>query len=698
MTQTTIINASPQTVLQGTQDLSTRPPVREAVNIPQHLPKIYLYAKKGVTLPQLLVGDTRSEAFHADSFDLRKPWANHATVLANLVNAEGNQCMYQRVIPADAGPESNLLLSLDVLPTTVPLYTRNADGSFVTDAQGAKVPTGSTVAGYTVKWVVTTRNTNVLMQTFGAAGIVAGDQTDTTTAAQSQRYPIMELKAFSKGAFGNDVGLRLWAPTNEVNTLVSEALLTREKAYPFFMALIRRDDVNSSPKVIETNFAEQRVTLTLKPGVIDPVTDSQLYVGDVFLDKYRNLTDPTYPIQYCDFGDMVVYKNNIKTLVDMFYAAEYPNKTDSSDFTGVANESYLFNMVSGQSSNGNYYNTFQILSTGTGVVRPSEYTNIYAKSGSDGTMSDALFADLVTAEVNEYSNSNSKLMDTAVNVESIIYDSGFPLDTKKALCNFIAVRKDTFVVLGTHTVGAVALTASEEHSLAVALRTRLQLTPESDYFGTPVVRGMIMGRSGKLRNSQFTQDVPTTMEIAVKAAKYMGAANGKWKAGSNFDGAPGSVLDNMTNFNVTFTPATARNKDWDVGLNWVQSYDLRSYFFPALKTVCSDDTSVLNSFFTAMAICEINKVAERVWRFYSGSSGANLSNDQLVEKVNAKTTSLLEGRFDNRFIMQPAAYVSSADDQRGYSWTLPVKIYASNMKTVMTTSVQAYRISDFVAA
>ena len=31
---------------------------------------------------------------------------------------------------------------------------------------------------------------------------------------------------------------------------------------------------------------------------------------------------------------------------------------------------------------------------------------------------------------------------------------------------------------------------------------------------------------------------------------------------------------------------------------------------------------------------------------------------------------------------------------RGYSWTVPIKLYADNMKTVMTTYVQAYRMSS----
>jgi hypothetical protein len=37
------------------------------------------------------------------------------------------------------------------------------------------------------------------------------------------------------------------------------------------------------------------------------------------------------------------------------------------------------------------------------------------------------------------------------------------------------------------------------------------------------------------------------------------------------------------------------------------------------------------------------------------------------------------------------------DATRGFSWTLPIKLYASNMKTVMTTYVSAYRMDDLAA-
>jgi hypothetical protein len=277
-----------------------------------------------------------------------------------------------------------------------------------------------------------------------------------------------------------------------------------------------------------------------------------------------------------------------------------------------------------------------------------------------------------------------------------MYDSGFPLSTKKAMANFIAIRKDTVVVVGTHVAGEPPLTASEEHSLALSLNAHYSNYPESTYYGTPVMRFMIMGRSGKLRNSLYTKRIPATFEVAIKAARYMGASDGRWKSGMNFDGAPGSILEFLTDVNVTFTPATVRNKDWSVGLNWVQSYDHRSLFIPALKTGYSNDTSVLNSFSTAMAIAQINKVTEQVWREFSGVD--HLTNAQLIERVNESVTNKLQNRFDNRFVIIPEAFMTDADLLRGFSWTLPVTIYAPNMKTVMTTMVKAKRIDDLNVA
>lgn len=692
----TIVNAAPMTIMLGTQDKSTRALVAEPEVLPTHLPMVYIYAKEGPTDPQLVVGASRSKMYGEDSFDLRKPWATHATVLSNIINAKGNSQMIQRVKPADAAPPASVRLYLDVLPTKVQRYERNTDGSFKLGADGSKIPLVSgPVDGYVVKWVATEVPTVDGESQFGLGDIVPGDQVDEVTQVQSQRYPIKDMQVPHFGSAGNLKGIRLWAATAESSQPIDSRIITNEKVYPFRMACVAKADDISTPSIVETQSAEQYVTACYKPGVINRNTDSELYVGDVFIQSYQNLNSENLPPQWGPFGRLHVYDENIAQLLGLFYAAELPFSGPFSDFTGEADETYRFNMIGGQSSYGVPYETFQVITGAGNSVRLSENSTIYARGGSDGTMNEELFAQLVKDAVTEFGNINSVLQDTARYPVSIMYDSGFPLATKYALCSFISVRKDTAVVLSTHDVLGKTLTASEESSLAIALRTRLQMYPESEFFGTSTMRGMIVGRSGKLIGSQYKKSLPLTLEIASKAADYMGAGNGKWKAGYSFDRAPASEVSMFTDVNVTFTPATVRNKDWDNGLVWVESFGRRSLYFPALKTVYDNDTSVLNSFFTMMACVELQKVGDRARRQFSGVS--SLTNGQLIERVNQFVVDNTLSRFDDRFVIEPEAYFTAADLAAGYRWSLRIKLYAPNMKTVMTLSIEAYRIDDLAA-
>lgn len=689
----TIVNAAPMTIFRGTDDKSTRALVPEAEVLPTHLPKVYIYAKKGPTTPQLVSGASRSKMYGEESFDLRSPYATHATVLSNIINSQGNAQMVERVKPVDAGPNASIRLSIDVLPTQIDTYERNADGSFQLDQDGLKIPTGTKIAGHRAKWVVEHVAPDVNGEdTFGIASQTPGDQVDVAAGVQSVRYPIMDLRAPYFGADGNNYGIRIWAPTQNSSTPLDQRVIANEKVYPFRMACVYRKDELSTAQIVETMSAEQYKDVVWKPEVIDRNTDAKLSIGDVFIQAYQDLDSTVNPPSYGPFGEMRVYQDNLDEILAAAYAAEVPFINESSDFVGQAGEEHRFNLISGVSSFNVPYESFELLTGVAGSVRLSETSTLYARGGSDGTMNETLFADLVTTAVSEYANENSILQDSARYPESVIYDSGFPLDTKYALCSFIAVRKDTFVVLSTHDVMGLSLTASQESSLAIALKTRLQMYPESEYFGTAVMRGMVVGRSGRLLQSQYGKRLPLTLEIARKAASYMGAGNGRWKPGFAFDAAPANNVTMFTDINVTYTPVAVRNKDWDVGLNWVQSFGRRSYFFPALKTVYDNDTSVLNSFFTAMAIVELEKVGERAWRQFTGS--ANLTNSQLVERVKRFIVDNTIGRFDDRFVIEPDVYFTEADIARGYSWTTKIKLYGPNMKTVSVLSIEARRISD----
>lgn len=688
-----IINAAPMVIDYGTWDRSTKQLPRVPESIPQHCPKFYIFAQKGkANYPMLLVGAERDKFFGTETFNPLSKYFNHQTLFSNLVNGEGNQAMYERLIPTDAGPEANVVLYLDVLPTEVDLYERNIDGSNKLDINNDPIIIGK-ANGYKVKWVKEHYTTVADFENFGYETIKPGNQVDPVTGVQSQRYPILGFAATSVGSYGNNCGFRLWAPTvKSSGGQLPVKLMAEKRTYPFNISMINRTNEKTTPKTVPTVFNEAQRLVVFKENTLDPLTNSQVWIGDVAIDAYMNTKDTRYPLQFGNYDKMVAHSNNIDALVKLFHAAEVPYIDQWSDFSDAEDDAYLFNFVSGVTSQNTKYHSFQLVDD-VDAIRLTENSNIYTSGSSDGTMNDTVFAELVSERVKDYMDENNELHDIAFNVESIMYDSGFPLETKLDLISFVAIRKDTFLVLSTHDVNDRVLQPSEEQSIAITLRTRAQMYPESDYFGTPVMRCMIIGRSGILRNSLYTKRIPLSAEVAIKSARYMGAANGAWKNGQHFDGAPNHVLDYMTDVSIKWVPNSVRNRHWDVGLNWVLRYDRSSFFFPALKTVYPDDTSVLNSYFTAMAICQLNKVAHSAWREFSGVS--NLTNNQLVDRVNEFVRKRTMGRFDSRYVIKPKAFISDMDALRGFSWTLPIEIYSPNMKTVMTTWVEAFRLDDF---
>ena len=686
-----IINAAPMDIPLGTQDLSTRQLPRIPEDIPQHLPKFYIFAQKGPErTPVLCVGAERERVFGTPTFDVLDKYATHTTLFANLANQEANSCMLERLIPEDAGPNSTVIMWLDVLETTVDVYERNIDGSIKLDTNNDPIITGTT-SGYKVKWVTTHYATMTDLQDFGSETIKPGNQVDPVTGATSQRYPIFGFKVASRGEYGNNVAFRLWAQTTDNTLNLPTKLMAEERVFPFNFSMLRRTNDKTTPKVIHTIFDEPSFMVGFKPNTRDPLTTKQTYIGDLAVQAYQNLTNPRYPAVYGDFGTMVIHQENLEYLLERFHTKEIPFIDQWSDFSDRSEDKFLFNFVSGVSTKNVPYHSFQMVDD-IDAVRLSAYTNVYAKGGSDGTMTDDALAALVSERVVDYMDPNNELQDDAYHVESIMYDSGFPLQTKMDLATFISQRKDTFVVLSTFDVNDRKLLPSEEYSIAIALRTRLMMFVESEYFGTPTMRAMIMGFSGKLMNSLWTKRVPLTAEVLIKSSRYMGAGNGRWKNGFNFDGAPGSIIDSIEDISVHWVPKSVRNRNWDVGLNWCQRYDRRSFFFPALKTIYPEDTSILTSYFTALAICQVNKVTSAAHREFSGVSG--LTNAQFIERINAFILKRLQGRFDSRYVMVPNCEITDEDALRGYSWITRVDFYGPNMKTVARSYVRAFRAED----
>lgn len=677
--------AAPQIVLQGFDDQSPRALPVATEDIPQHLPHFFTYAQKGPLTPQLVVGDSMVDLYGADTFNYRSPFVNQNTVFINEINAEGNAMITQRVKPLDAPDPASLLLALELLPTQVPLYERaTSTGAYKYDNTGALIPTGTTVAGFIGQWVIAKSSVG-----FGQAAQRAGTLIDGTT--QSIIYPIMELRVGSFGSYGNNVGMRVWAPTIDDADPLDDDLAAEQNAYIYRMQFVERPSAKSSPVVTPTQGGVRYREFAFNPNALNTRVDSELFVDRVVPSAWADADNIPTPIE-SPFGDVKVYHGDLGEVLALLHDREHL----LSGLPADPEAKYLMNIFSAKNMNGSPYHSFILKGALDGAPELNETATYYALGGGDGTMSFAAFDALMLEQFQQFGDGDIHYRDMLRFPFSAFYDTGFSLNTKKALCRVMGVRKDVHIALATQDVTQPQNDLSEDSSMAIALRTAARLYPESVVYGTACCRAIVVGDSGYLIGSNYPYLVPGTLEIAKKRAKFAGASNGRLKQRSAYDVNPNNLVGYLKGFKNTYRPDNVRNKDWAAGLIYAQSYGMRGDFFAAFQTVYDDDTSVLNDVITMEIAVELNKVCARVWRELTGN--AQLTNAQFIERSNERINDYCRDRFAGRVVIEPRTYFSKEDEIRGFSWHCEIHLYASKAKTVAQATVVTHRLEDLRSA
>lgn len=707
----TITNAAPRAILRGIKDESGRPAVYEAEQIPTHLPHIYLFTERGDTLPSLQSGAGLLKRFGVNSFDYRKQYATHQTVLANLVNGEGNAIMVQRLVPPGANPPATLRLSVDMICDEVPEYERDTNGQFKLSPTGELIPTGAMIQGCKLKWIVGPTidpgtdgrllesndprlleggDLRILETAVGGGTQVVGSMTNAL-GEQSTIYPIMDFEADSFGDYGNRIGLKLSAPNALSNIPIDDITVEEQRAYLYRLQIVERASEISTPVVFETLFGERYVDFAFKPDVINLRTEQEMSYDKVVVPAYSQEGSATREEIRPLIGDAHVYMDNLETVLSTVLANEgqygYTSPLDE--------DKHMINIFSGYNYNGIPYEGIRVLGPADGGIILNENTTHYLSGGYDGVMTPETFDNAVRYQLENFGSLQAKVLDTALYPQSVIYDTGFTLDTKKAMLNVIGQRKDMWVVLSTQDVGLPQNNPAEETSIAFALQTRARMYPESEIYGTSVCRAMIVGLSGYMIDYGYKGLLPITLEVARNCARYMGAGNGFWDGDNRFDVTPNNQIKLFRNVNAEYLNASARGRQWEAGMIWAQSYDMRSLFIPAYQTVYDDDTSVINSAVNMMIAVELEKIADRSWRDLTGIS--DLTPAQFLERSDRLIERLAKGKFDSRVIIVPETFYTRNDTQRGYSWSCNIHMYAGNMKTVGTFTIVAKRKEDYIA-
>lgn len=719
----TITNAAPRSILRGIKDESGRPPVYEPEAIPTHLPHVYLFTERGPTLPQLVSGDVMMRMFGSKSFQLRSKYATHQTVLANAVNGKGNKLMVQRLVPNDARPPAALRLSLDVMTDNIAQYERASDGTFILDQQGQKIPTGETLPGHVLRWVLTPVDEDwgsaspevtegedggdtvritedgderltedgtlrVLESYMGTGSSTVGSMVNGE-GVQSTLFPIMEFEVDTFGDYGNRLGVRLSAPTTKSSAPIDDETAVEQEAYLYRVQFVERPDEFTTPRILETLFGEPFVDFSFKDGVINSRTNTELSIDEAVIPAFHQEAVNGMTEMRPPFGRIHVYHEYLEEILAGLHSVEKDHGLIPEDIDAK----HLINVFTGTDLYGVPYHTIKVRGPSENGVLMTEGVTHYAMGGADGTMNLDSFDRLVRNELENYGDLEADLLDTAMYPQSVIYDTGFSMDTKRAMFTPMGRRKDMYVVVSTQDVTQRQNSPAEESSIAIALRSAARMYPESEIYGTSTCRALVLGHSGYLLNSEYKGLLPLTIEFAEKCAEFMGAGIGVWSSGLGFDEPPNNHVTKFRGVNAPFKTSNIRGRDWDNGLVWVQNYDRRSLFWPAVQTVYDDDSSVLNSAINMMVAVELEKVADRTWRDLTGIS--SLTPEQFLARSDRLIVERTRARFDGRVIVEPETFFTGKDEQRGYSWSCNIHMYAPNMRTVGTFTIVARRIEDY---
>lgn len=694
-----IDNASPRVIDLGTRDLSMPTQEVSSLATPQHMPKFYIYASSGVVGPQYVELEKQSltSAYGNETFNVKGKYYTHQTAFLQCVAKNGNNCVVQRLIPPDAKDRANVIMYLDVLPTQVPVYTKQVDGSVMLDGSGNPVPqldgAGDpvTVAGYKVCWIPDYKETALGGYEVGLASVRQGVQVDGAT--QSTQYPMFEIPAKFVGEDGMKLAACFYAAMKTDLYTFPAGFLNDGKVFPYYFKLKKL--VNPSTGRIDpvlNGYGAQFARFTMKEGSVDPVSGISTDFKETMDSQYTE----SVVAGSTGLGVTHTYFSNINIVAQMLYNAEKVISDNHRDdqVNSVENNIYALNMLSFTSSNGSPYQAVKLVDT-VGSLRLTRNTNIFLKGAFDGTITNGLLDQQVAEDMAMYDDPTSEYNDMVMHPASTVYDSGFSMATKLTLPKMIAYRKDTFVTLSTYAWNNTANMLADQISIGIALKTMLEMYPESDHFGTPVMRGMILVGSGTILNHSYKKRLPMSYELAYMASRFMGATSGAWKNGFLFDKVPLNIISQMENLDTTWVPTPTRAAMWTIGLNFPLNYQIKRQFFPALQTAYPYDTSVLNSYFTVVACSYLNKIAHAAWRQFTGA--ISLTPAQLEDAVNLYVSNAVKDKFDGLFKIVPMAKVTEFDARRGYSWTLPIKIGANNMMTVMTTYTEGHRLTDMPA-
>lgn len=515
---------------------------------------------------------------------------------------------------------------------------------------------------------------------------------EQATAVESTFYPMFTFVASNAGEWGNAVGFKLFydKKANANDTII------RNGAVYYSMAPVELPAGSTALSSIRNKYSNTEVSFVVKEGATDAVTgvdiDAKAVLESAYSDGYElPCKIQMFPENFRLVGNMILEADPEAR------AALFIDYDDNGENDWEADEQgFMVNLFSNEDINGNPYKVVDLV-IGDGVT--PELTTMssdvvqFMTGGEDGAETIGSKGDGLDADerMQEYmrlllqDTTNEYLIDKPRFPFNCLIDTGFNMETKYEMLNFMSVRDDIKVILGTQVSYAdkmgkipVVNTRYIDEEVGSGLRDKALLQRESVAKGTSCCRCTIFLHAGK--TADYDRWLPATLWLALKKAEYLNRdfMNKEPKELPNADVAC------WKEFSWTATSEDTKSRLWNYGLNYMQYYNRTSVHYASLRSVYKYDTSVLVDDSFTDAVIFIKQLTQEAWARFAGSTDKTESLHQRIhDHLMEKYTYMLHGKFG----VSVDVYQTDEDVKLGFVRHIDVHLSSAGQNRVWLVNI-----------
>lgn len=658
--------------------------------------------------------------FGAATFDPADPKYYSPAAHMLLKTLRNNGAFITRAADAKALPAISLLCAAVKVNQEIPQFEIDSiTGNYKLTAQGNKIPiyvdplatplVQKTEKGATVRYLMLTDLTEIaeaLDHTYSASAttdllklkevlaiLTSPDFTSNplTGTTDAVIIPILLVMAKTPGSYGNDLGFSIDYNRN----LNSSSAVNGRNAFIYSFSPHKKIYGTVNPVAVKTIFNTESFSCSLTPECVDKNTKLDYSMKKVISENYPIKTNnlmmdfyPIYPNLNLLSAVMAYYEDSIP---DLDIALFNTNGTPKNDITGeqlqTALDNYkyagMFNIFGLRDPQGRVYEKIIALPANedVGFVDVGFKKNLIM--GSDGDIfQKSVYKEYLTQFLALEINPN--IEDSPRYPFNYMVDCGFDVTNKYDMLDFMAVRDDVQIHVGTYIHPKYhadpkwdgVTTPDQDISLGSLLRERALLIRESIEKGTNSCRASIFAQAGYEAGARYP--VPIQFWVAEKLSMY----DNLTYLVQDIAGLPYSEVDMFNE--MIWIPSTKALKSltWDRGINYCQYFDRDRYHFAAMRTCYDNDTSLLSDDSFVRMIVYTKHEVRQTWAKYAGVK-APINNLQAALKrdVEGRLTKMFNGKYS----FDVKVYQTADDSILGYVQRVQINI----------TSGAPYRVGIF---